>query len=136
MSEFLNYHGQDVKECQKYQDFDSMVDSQIIITTHEVLSYFGENNQLEKLKPFFLFVDEVDRLSTAHPLSFYGGNKVLSAFDRGFFGFCADPLTDLDKGSKGLGCPDEMKITHMNTGDEIKPEIEHREIHDSGDSLY
>jgi transcription termination factor Rho len=123
MSDFLNCHGQDVKECQKQEDFASMVDSHIIITTHEVLSYFGEHDQLEQLKPFFLFVDEIDRLSTAHPLSFYGGNKVLSAFGRGFFGFCADPLTELDKGSEGLGCPDEMQITYMNTGDEFKPEI-------------
>ena len=39
MSQFLNDHGQNVKGCLHYKKFDSIVDSNIIITTHEVLSY-------------------------------------------------------------------------------------------------
>jgi|GEM_PF-4254107 len=61
-----------------HEDFESIASSNIIITTHDLVSYFGliEENH-KKLDPFIGFVDEIDRLSNTHPLSFSGGNKVI-----------------------------------------------------------
>ena len=40
-AKFLKEHGQDVKECMFHEDFESIVSSNIIITTHDLVSYFS-----------------------------------------------------------------------------------------------
>ena len=120
-----------------HEDFESIASSNIIITTHDLVSYFGliEENH-KKLDPFIGFVDEIDRLSNTHPLSFSGGNKVIQTFGRGFFGFCADSLTEEDEGPEGLGLPEDTETTQINLSDELKPEINYDKIEDSGDDVY
>lgn len=60
------------------EDFESIVSSNIIITTHDLVSYFSlEEGNNGKFEGFLGFVDEIDRLSNAHPLSYRGGNKVI-----------------------------------------------------------
>ena len=134
---FLNKHGQDVKECMFHEDFESIVSSNIIITTHDLVSYFSlEDENHGKFEGFLGFVDEIDRLSNAHPLSYRGGNKVIQTFGRGFFGFCADPLTKEDKGPEGLGLPETAETTQIKLGEEWKPETDYKEIRESGDAVY
>jgi len=77
-AKFLKLHGQDVNECMYHEDFESIVSSNIIITTHNLVSYFGlEEENHNKFDQFLGFVDEIDRLSNTHPLSYRGGNKVI-----------------------------------------------------------
>lgn len=120
-----------------HTDFDSIANSSLIITTHDLISYFGSKEENhKKLEPFIGFIDEIDRLSNTHPLSFDGGNKVAEAFGRGFFGFCADPLSGEQEGPLGLGLPEGVVTTQINMDGEFEPKIDYCEITDSGDDVY
>lgn len=136
MTEFFEKNSQKVNKCRTEEQFCAAADSKIIITTHEVLALIGLHDNTGQLEDYMLLIDEIDRFSNAHELSFIGSNKIIQANKEGFIGFCSDPLSKKDFTEDGLGCQLGTEITLVNMGGDLKPEVEEVFTDLSGDPLY
>jgi len=77
MTEFFEKNSQKVNKCRTEEQFCAAADSKIIITTHEVLALIGLHDNTGQLEDYMLLIDEIDRFSNAHELSFIGSNKII-----------------------------------------------------------
>jgi len=65
------------------------------VTDHDTLSDIGYKDKHNELAEFFVFVDEVDRFSNRHSLSFQGADQIMKA-SKFFYGISAEELADDD----------------------------------------